>query len=194
MISLLTSIRLYAGILTVVLALAGVAALAGLQAGWLVPAGTGSVGGLDDGGEDDAGVAAPLAGPQTLWSRVIPVDPDLTYELSADVRAFSPDGDAMAGTSIYLGVETFDANMRPLRSGPGTYRYGGASNRVLQPVSGWVTLSGVMVGEGDERHDQFRPGTRYVRVVALLNFRTPGMRTAIRNVRFGPRISLEPDD
>lgn len=195
----MAALHLYVRILVVLLALAGVAALAGLQAGWLVPAASDLSRGPDDrDGEniaDNSGLDNAVTGPTKVQSQLIPVDTSLTYQISAEVRAFSPEDDLMAGTRIHFGVETYDAEMRLLRSGlGGTHRYSGTLNRVLQPVSGWVTLSGVMAGEGDERHDQFRPGTRYVRVVALLNFRTPGMRTAIRNVRFGPRISLEPDD
>lgn len=182
--------RLYAFILLALLALAGLVSLTAVQAGWLVPAGAVQERDGED-IEDDSGADTALDGPQNVWSQVIPIDPALAYELSAEVRAFSPEGDRMAGTRTYLGVETLDAEMKPLRSGPGTYRYGGAVNRVVQPVSGWVSLSGVMQGEGDDRHDQFRPGTRYVRVVLLLNYDTPGMRTAIRNVRFVPRLALD---
>ena len=160
-------LQLYARILFALFALAGVVSLIGLQAGWLAP---GGIERSPQDQEDDSGLETAVEGPFRIWSQLIPIDPGLTYELSAEVRVFSPNDDIMAGTRTYLGVETLDADLKPLRSGPGSYRYGAAANRIIQPVSGWVTLSGLMTGEGDDRHSQFRPGTRYVRVVLLLNY------------------------
>lgn len=185
-------IRFYLTILICLFAAAGLVGLAGLQAGWIVAAnGTSTEIALpDDVGDDDAG-ALSFTQPVTVWSQIFPVDTSITYDMSAEVRSSALDGDPYRGARTYLGVETLDENMRPLRSGPGTYRYAGALNRTIQTHQGWITFEGSITGEGDERHDQFRPGTRFVRVVVLLNYQSEGMRSEVRNVRFGPRLVME---
>lgn len=102
----MAALHLYVRILVVLLALAGVAALAGLQAGWLVPAASDLSRGPDDrDGEniaDNSGLDNAVTGPTKVQSQLIPVDTSLTYQISAEVRAFSPEDDLMAGTRIHF--------------------------------------------------------------------------------------------
>lgn len=182
----------YLRILLGLLAVAGAASLAGMQAGWIVSAD--SVRAQppeDDGGEEDIAGDLSATGPATIWSQLIPVDTSLVYDLSAEFRAFALEGDPLDPARIYLGVATYDKNLNELRSRPGTYRYGGAFNYHLSQVQEWVTLAGSMTGEGDDNHNQFRPGTRFVRIVALLNYRGEATRSEIRNVQFVPRLVME---
>ena len=183
-----TATRVYLRILILLLALAGIICLAGLQAGLLVAAGkTRTPLSLEASREE---IVVTATGPAVAWSQPIPVDTSLLYDISAEVRMIDLHGDRFAQTRIYLGVETLDENMKPLRSGGGSYRYSGALSYYLSPAQGWTKLEGTMKGEGDEAHSQFRPGTRFIRVVALLNHRSEGLTAEIRNVRFSPRIDL----
>lgn len=176
--------RFYGRIFLLMFAVAGFICLAAMQAGLLVVA-----------KHDEAGVQdeKPITahGPTTVRSQPIPIDPNLKYDISAEFRAVDAQPNSKTFTRIYLGVETFDENMEPLRSGPGTHRYGGAVNVRLGAFSHWVKLEGTMTGEGDERYDQFRPGTRFVRVIALLNYESEGRAVEMRNVRFTPQLSLD---
>lgn len=189
----LVYVRFYLKILLGLLAAAGFLCLVGLQAGWIIPANGVAIKAAlseEEGKEVDADFLS-FTGPGSVWSQPILVDTSLVYEISAEVRTFSLDEDPYREARTYLGVATFDENMEPIRSGPGTHRYAGAANRIVQMPHGWLALGGSITGEGDERHDQFRPGTRFVRVVALLNYRSEGVRSEIRNIRFTPRLILE---
>lgn len=194
----LTAFRFYARILTGVLAAAGFVSLIALQTGWLALSKADDH--LSRGDELNVNAEEPALaaeGFRILMSQMIPVDPSLTYDLSAEVRSIGPADVKNAVARTYLGVATFDAGGKEIRGGPGTYRYAGAINFQLYSAAGWMKLSGSATGEGDETHDQFRPGTKYVRIVALLNYRNANaptesdrMTTEIRNVRFAPRVKM----
>jgi hypothetical protein len=138
--------------------------------------------------------AVEIRGPKILFSKEsFAVDPAMAYQLSADVRVL-PKADGSPQLSVvYLGVQTFDANGRELKSGPGTYRYAGASNRTVGSQENWVHVSGLIAGEGDSNHHQFRPGTRSVRLVLLANYRSDSdAALLIRNVEFSQSVTFAP--
>ncbi len=193
----LTAVRFYARILASVLAVIGFLSVIGWYAGWVivpkpeppravVPTETLIV-------ETDKPVKA--VGSKAMTSQLVPVDPSLTYELSAEVRSVAPPGSGPVAANTYLGVITYDLNGKEIRGGPGTYRYAAASKYPLYSTPSWRTLSGSIAGEGNESHNQFRPGTRFIRVIALLNYGDHGnlvesgmITTEIRNVQFAPRL------
>jgi len=194
-----TALSFYARVLTGVLAAIGIVSIIALQTGWLT---------LFSEADDRAPQSDALAlnaeepavaasGNKVVMSQMIPVDSSLTYDISAEVRSIAPANVKNGLARTYLGVATFDKDRKEIRGGPGTYRYAGASNFRLYSDAGWRVLSGSITGEGDEAHTQFRPGTRYVRIVALLNYvsgdqqaETEDMTTEIRNVRFTPRLNM----
>jgi hypothetical protein len=181
------AMRLYLRLVLILLAAAGLAGLVALQVGWLITPEHARL--LVPPAEIETADTITLSGPASLRSQVILVDPSLVYDLSAEVRTFA--ADASAPTRIDLGVETLDANLKRLESGPRGHRYGGARNYQLRPIQGWVKVKGEITGEGDEGHHQFRPGTRYVRIVAHLNRGREGNTTEIRKVRLVPRLAME---
>lgn len=189
----LIALRFYGRILLSVLAAMGIASLAAMQAGWLVTASAETDPPASNQLALDSSQMPPLSasGSATLTSAEIPVDPSLTYELSADVRSFAPDGEEVSGATTYLGVMTYDEKKERLTAKPGPNRYAAANNYYLVPARGWATLSGSIGGEGNENHNQFPPGTRFVRVVALLNHKSETMKSEIRNIRFAPRVELK---
>ncbi len=194
-----TALSFYARVLAGVLAAIGIVSIIALQTGWLT---------LFSEADDRAPQSDALAlnaeepavaanGNKVVMSQMIPVDSSLTYDISAEVRSIAPANVKNGLARTYLGVATFDKDRKEIRGGPGTYRYAGAFNFRLYSDAGWRALSGSITGEGDEAHTQFRPGTRYVRIVALLNYvsgdekaETAGMTTEIRNVRFAPRLNM----
>ncbi len=194
------AIRLYARVLAGVLAGIGFFSIIGLYAGWLALSEPRPAQPVEQG--DDLAIETDkpfrAAGPVTVKSQIVPVDPRLTYEISAEVRSIAPQGMQHAAAITYLGVITYDQDGKEIRGGPGNYRYAGASKYPLYSRPGWSVLSGSIAGQGNETHHQFRPGTRFVRVVALLNYENTGtlvesglMTTEIRNVRFSPRAEMK---
>ena len=194
-----TALSFYARVLTGVLAAIGIVSIISLQTGWLTLFSEADGRALQSDALPlnvrESTVAA--NGKKVVMSQIIPVDSSLTYDISAEVRSIAPANVKNGVALTYLGVATFDKDKKETRGGPGTYRYAGASNFRLYSDAGWRVLSGSITGEGDEAHTQFRPGTRYVRIVALLNYvsgdekaETAGMTTEIRNVRFAPRLNM----
>lgn len=191
--------RFYASVLACVLAIFGVFSIFGWHFGWLAPSKPAPPKIAVQSDTLPIETEKPLlaAGPKTLTSQLIPVDPSLTYDLSAEVRSIAPPGIKRAAVLTFLGVITYDQNGKEIRGGPGTYRYAGALDYNLYSGTAWREVSGPITGEGNETHHQFRPGTRFVRVVALLNYRAIGtsveremMTSEIRNVRFSARAEM----
>lgn len=197
----LAALRFYLLTLTLVMSAVGFLSIIGLSTGWISP--TTPYATPDQRGVLPIGSGSSILadGPTALMSQMIPVDPGLTYDLSAEVRSIAPQRTSDAWAITYLGVITYDQSGKELKGGPGQYRYGGALKYYLYSTSKWRRVKGFLSGEGDETHNQFRPGTRYIRVVALLNYKTgdgesssASMSTEIRNVFFGPRIIMTLDD
>src|SRR5690606_41501376 len=59
-------------------------------------------------------------------------------DLEADIRVLPREDGSDQVSAVYLGVATYDAEGKELRSGPGTYRYAGASDRKVSSEDGWV--------------------------------------------------------
>lgn len=133
----------------------------------------------------EAGNYVQFNGPATLFSReVFEVDPEAAYRISADVRSVKDDP-SVGGTQGFIGVVTYDENGELLTGGPGIHRYPAWSGRVLQqqPSGEWTKFEGVIEGEGNEGHNQFREGTAYVRLVVLLNYESPEALSQLDNLR-----------
>ncbi|MET3660172.1 hypothetical protein [Aquamicrobium ahrensii] len=188
----LLALRFYGRVLLSVLATIGIACLIAMQIGWLTTATSAESVSNEEKQLATNGVELLSASGATMFtSALIPVDPSLSYELSGEIRSFAPNGDEISGAVTYLGVIDYNEKKERLTSKPGPNRYAAASNFYLASARGWATLSGVIGGEGNENHNQFHPGTRFVRVVALLNYKDETMKSEIRNVRFAPRLEMK---
>jgi hypothetical protein len=189
------SIWRYVRILGGVLAAIGFCLVFGLQSGWVGIVWSPSPALMEvfakDGGIGGAVIRA--TGPKTLFSKeMIAVDTGKTYRLDADVRVL-PQAGSPRTSVVYLGVSTYDADGKELKSPPGSYRYAGAVGRNVRSDQGWVHLGGTITGEGDENHHQFRPGTHSIKLVLLANYRSKDAPVLlIRDVTFSEFVAIGP--
>lgn len=189
----ISAAKIYGRIIVSVLAVIGMVSLGAMQGGWLVATADADAHPNDAGQVPTVtGETAPLSGngPTTVTSQLIPVDPSLTYDLSAEVRSLAAKGDDRKGARTYLGVVAYDKDGKRLSSKSAPNRYVAADDYYLVAARGWAPLSGTVGGEGNDVHSQFQPGTRFVRVIALLNNRDETMKSEIRNIRFTPRLQM----
>ena len=71
-------------------------------------------------------------------------------------------------------VATLDKDFQCLEFGPGTHRLLAAYSWLFhhQNVNdGWQVFEGEITGEGNGKHNQFRPGTAYIRPMFIVNYR-----------------------
>ena len=181
-------IRFYVRIFVWILAILGFCVVAGLQFKWVgidwLPGGYPAVDAL----------TLEIKGPANLFSQeTFVIDTGKTYQLGADVRVLPKSDGSPQDSVIYFGVQTFDANGKVLGSGPGTYRYAGANKKVVGSQQNWIHIGGLITGEGDSNHNQFRPGTHSVKLVLRPNYGSGDDKIfRIRNVSFSERITFAP--
>ncbi len=125
-----------------------------------------------------------LVGSAPLYrSDFIPVDTTKTYKVTVKIRTLKDDPKAQ-GATMYVGVATFDADQKLQKTPPGLNRYAAMLARVLKSSDGWVEADGLITGEGNTSFNQFRPGTRFVKPVALINYENPDAISQISYLRF----------
>lgn len=73
------------------------------------------------------------------------------------------------GQQVYAGVTTLDGNYQPITGGAGTHRYCAVVGNTVTVANGLVTYTGTITGEG-VNHNEFRPGTVYVRPMLIVNY------------------------
>lgn len=178
---------LYLRLAVCLLAVIGLFALIGTQLGWFTP---------DMPSARQIFQIAPperFVGYKPFYSKRIPVDANREYRLRVAVRV-QPKADGTPQVSqVYLGVRTYDADGNVLTSGPGPHRYAGAKNVKISSSDGWKVLGGNITGEGDASHNQFRPGTQFVEVVLLVNYKADDtVVSEVRDLRFAELIPLQP--
>lgn len=142
--------------------------------------------------EEDVPVVA-IQGPLIVFSPTIKVDTTASYQYSVEVRVHpKPDGSPQEA-KIFAGLATLDQRGDMLTSGPGTYRYAASQGTDINSENGWVLLEGIISGEGDDNHNQFRPGTASVRKVVVVNLGGDyTVQTEIRDIKLVPDISGGP--
>lgn len=99
-------------------------------------------------------------------SAAIPVTTSRVYRVRFKVRQTTNDVDNRS--LVYAGVATLGANFENLTGGAGHHRYCCVSNRRLTTTDGWQVFEGEITGIGNTRN-QFRPGTKYVRPMFIVN-------------------------
>lgn len=109
-----------------------------------------------------------ISGQQWLFAaKAFKVDTSRKYKVRAVVRQLS--NPTTGGSIVYCGVATMDGNYNALTSGPGSHRYC-AGSRTITAAQGTQVFEGVITGEGDTSHTEFRPGTVYVRPMFIVNY------------------------
>ena len=104
------------------------------------------------------------------------VDPSRIYELKVDFGAWLPSPQA-GQSQIYIGFIGLDSAGVVLDHGPyGTFRYALATGEIV-PVRTLIQNRRVLVtGEGNDSWTKFPPGTKRIRLMALVNH-APGQNT-----------------
>jgi phage minor structural protein len=107
-------------------------------------------------------------GGMSIYSKnAIPINVNRTYRVSFRVRQTV---DSTTGIMpVYAGVVTLDENFVNITGGAGAHRYCAVTGTSINAEDGWQTFTGLIKGVGD-LHDNFRPGTRYVRPMFIVNY------------------------
>ena len=100
-------------------------------------------------------------------AKPIPVNTSRIYRIRLKVRQTLEDE---GKSKVYAGVATLDKDFRTITGGAGSHRYCAISGHDLHTEDGWQIFEGEITGEGDG-HNQFRPGTAYIRPMAIVNYR-----------------------
>jgi hypothetical protein len=101
-------------------------------------------------------------------SNAIPVDTSRVYRVRFRVKK-TRDVDT-GGTNVYAGVATYDKNGVLQSTAPGNHRYCAANGKPLKVADGWQVFEGYITGEGNVTHNQFRPGTAYVKPMFVVDY------------------------
>lgn len=112
-----------------------------------------------------------------ITRRRLEVDPSRSYVMSLDIKV---SGGRFAQTEA--GFVTFDEKGLVQSDPPGAHRYGVAANMKIERSGEWKHLSGSFRGAGNDNHNQFRVGTKYVSPVLILNYQGDTL-TEIRRLR-----------
>ena len=111
----------------------------------------------------------------------ISVDTSKTYRGTFRVRQV--ENPTAGGRRIYAGVATLDENYKLIKGGAGTHRYFIISRRNLNQADGWQEFEGTITGEGGG-HTNFRPNTKYVRPMFIVNYSNGLGRADVDYLRF----------
>ena len=140
------------------------------------------------GGEDGANSLSITGEHWVYYSEFIPVDPEEEYELSLHARQTSP----TAGNSvIFLGVVTYDEDFNFISGGEGIHRYGSPIHSGEDHVGIWNTYSSRVGGGQGDAQPLFRPGTRYVRKMFIVNYNDGTGTVDVDSYRFESVSDIE---
>lgn len=98
----------------------------------------------------------------------IPVDTSRVYRVRFRVKK-TRDVDK-GGTNVYAGVATYDKEGKLQTTAPGMHRYCAVAGKPLKVADGWQVFEGYITGEGNASHNQFRPGTAYVKPMFVVDY------------------------
>lgn len=149
--------------------------LTGASSGEIVP----------DATHESVNVAGGLQITGSSWwftKTAIPIDMSRTYRVRFQVEQ-TVDSTTGSTSRVYAGVATLDENFINLTGGAGTHRYCAVSGYNIVVANGVKTFEGEISGEG-ENHDNFRPGTRYVRPMFIVNYSGGDGTVIVKNLTF----------
>ena len=98
-------------------------------------------------------------------SQAIPVQTSRVYKIRFKVRQTVDDS---VNGYVLVGVVTLDDQFKNINSGVGIHRYCAVPGQTITEADGWLVFEGEITGEGNS-HNQFRPGTAYIRPMFVLN-------------------------
>lgn len=103
-------------------------------------------------------------------TKYIKVDTSRKYKMRVTVRQVKDPTNGDNKNRFYAGFATFDYQKNLQTVSPGDHRYFAAEGRPLNADDGWQTFEGVITGEGNNSHNQFRQGTVYVKPMFIVNY------------------------
>lgn len=98
----------------------------------------------------------------------IPVNTSHVYQVTFRMRQ-TVDPTTANTSKVYAGVTTLDKDFNNITGGAGSHRYCAVGGTEILVEDGWQTFTGTITGEGDLK-DQFRPDTKYVRPMFIVNY------------------------
>ncbi|AID50475.1 putative tail protein [Bacillus phage CP-51] len=101
-------------------------------------------------------------------ANAIPVDTSRVYRVRFRIKKTKDV--TSGGTNVYAGVATYDKNGNMQTSAPGAHRYCAVAGKPLKVADGWQVFEGYITGEGNTNHNQFRPGTAYVKPMFVVDY------------------------
>jgi len=101
-------------------------------------------------------------------ANAIPVDTSRVYRVRFRIKKTKDV--TSGGTNIYAGVATYDKNGNLQTTAPGNHRYCAVAGKPLKVADGWQLYEGYITGEGNATHNQFRPGTAYVKPMFVVDY------------------------
>ncbi|MGB3317443.1 MAG: hypothetical protein WBA75_00255, partial [Sphingopyxis granuli] len=117
---------------------------------------------------------------------MIPIDPSREYEFSSFFGAYADTAGSSTSSPpaiMYVGFVAYDAAGNILDHGAyGSYRYclaagtALAHNETLEP-------SVIVTGEGNDSWTKFPPGTRYIRLMAIMNYLNVALNTYLDYIK-----------
>jgi hypothetical protein len=114
------------------------------------------------------GNALRITGDNWVYSKnAFPVDTSRRYRIR--FRARQTVNPTSGGAMIHAGVATYDADGVLQTTEPGSHRYCAVTGVTLTVADGWNEYSGIITGEGNDSHNKFRTGTRYVKPMFIVN-------------------------
>lgn len=99
-----------------------------------------------------------------IANEAIPIDTSKKYRIRLKARQKIINGYPI----VYAGLNCLDANKQHIAGYGGSYLYAAAANTHL--TTSWQTFENIITGEGGENFVTFRPGTKFVQRVVLLNY------------------------
>ena len=117
---------------------------------------------------------------------MIPIDPSREYEFSSFFGAYADTAGSSTSSppaTMYVGFVAYDAAGNILDHGAyGSYRYclaagtALAHNKTLEPKV-------IVTGEGNDSWTKFPPGTRYIRLMAIMNYLNVALNTYLDYIK-----------
>ncbi|AGR47009.1 tail fiber protein [Bacillus phage Shanette] len=101
-------------------------------------------------------------------ANAIPVDTSRVYRVRFRIKKTKDV--TGGGTNVYAGVATYDKNGNLQTTSPGNHRYCAVAGKPLKVADGWQLYEGYITGEGNATHNQFRPGTAYVKPMFVVDY------------------------
>jgi hypothetical protein len=103
------------------------------------------------------------------WFRKIPIQTNRSYKVRFRVKSIGT-----TNSRVYAGVATFDKDGALQETAPGTHRYC-ATDGVNVPSDGnWKVYEGIITGEGNDSHNQFRVGSVFAAPMFIVNYQQGG--------------------